>query len=193
MTLSTRIRLVAAAALACVAAFGLALGFTAGFGFGLWSDGAAEAAPASYGVKPVPGQWCGLSRDGGRVRFQVTPDSRYITGIYADTSLGALVGGEGYNENPSQQIKGGKVIFRRDRTYWDCEERGRRGDPRPAPCRRPPCPPPGCRERRSNELMFRVTFTDPESARGTFTWTPQERKRASGSYTAWPADVAPCP
>lgn len=184
MTPRTRARLAAIAALTAAAAAGLA--------FGLLRQDAAEAAPSAYGVTPVPGQWCGLSRDGGRVRFEVTPDSRYITGIFADTSLGALVGGEGYNENPTQQIKGGKVIFRRDRVYYDCDDR-RRGRDRPQPCRRPPCPPPGCTERRNNEIMFRVTFTDPESARGTFTWTPQERRRASGSYTAWPADVAPCP
>lgn len=169
------------------AAFAVVLGL--GVALGLHADPAAARTP----VTPVAGGWCGITDTGGFVRFNISSDSRYVSGIYIATERGSLVGGEGYDENPSQQIKDSKFIYRRDRTEYICDRRSSSRRPiRPEPCRRPPCPPPGCTERSTNELMVRATFTAPESARGSFTWAP-DRTRTVGSYTAWPSDVAPCP
>lgn len=162
-------------------------------GLGLLFGLRAAPASARTPIAPVPGAWCGITDTGGSVRFNISSDGRYVAGIAIATSRGSLVAGEGYRENPTQQIKDSKFILRRDRLEYVCDRRNRSREPiRPEPCRRPPCPPPGCDERRVNELMIRGTFTAPESARGSFTWVP-DRQRVVGSYTAWPIDVAPCP
>jgi len=160
-----------------------------GIALGLGTPSAAARTP----ITPVAGGWCGITDTGGSVRFTISSDGRFVSGIAIATSRGSLVGGEGFGENPGQQIKDSKFIYRRDRTEFICDRRSNPRQPvRPAPCRRPPCAPAGCTERSVNELMVRGTFTAPESARGSFTWAP-DRQRIVGSYTAWPVDVAPCP
>lgn len=162
-------------------------------------------------VVPVSGAWCGLTDDGGTVRFSVLPGGKFVGDIHIASSRGSLSGSEGI-AMPQTQVAESKFIFRRDREELDCS--GRRGGgsgpiigpicrqapcnpprrPNP-PCGRAPCatpPPEGCSSTTINEIMVRGTFTSPESARGSFTYQP-DRRRIVGSYVAWPQAIAPCP
>ncbi len=162
-------------------------------------------------VVPVSGAWCGLTDEGGTVRFSVLPGGKFVGDIHIASLMGSLSGSEGI-AMPQTQVAESKFIFRRDREELDCSGRSGRGSgpiigpicrqapcnpprrPDP-PCRRAPCvppPPEGCSSTTINEIMVRGTFTSPESARGSFTYQP-ERRRIVGSYVAWPQAIAPCP
>lgn len=182
------------------------------FALGIFAARHSGASALGRGdVVPVSGAWCGLTADGGTVRFNVTTGGKFVGNIHIASVMGSLSGSEGI-ALPQAQIAESMFIFRRDREEQDCSGRSGRGrgpiigpicrqapcnPPRrpPTPCRRAPCPsrtPEGCTSTTINEIMVRGTFTSPESARGNYTWQP-ERRRIVGSYVAWPQAIAPCP
>lgn len=187
---------------------GAAMVLALGIGASLPGD---AAALGRVHVVPVSGAWCGLTADGGTVRFSVLPGGKFVGDIHIASVVGSLSGSEGI-AMPQTQVAESKFIFRRDREELDCSGRSGRGSgpiigpicrqapcnpPRrpPPPCRSAPCstpPPEGCTSTSINEIMVRGTFTSPESARGTYTFQP-DRRRIVGNYVAWPQAIAPCP
>ncbi len=170
----------------------------------------AEAA----GVKPTAGHWCGLTDAGDSVQFDVSADARWLSGIRANTSAGNLSQNE-FGSFDRVGIHDGKWILRvRDSREIRISGAPSRREPIKGPiCRGAPCT--GKDNPRSgvvyakHDYMIRGNFTSPDSMRGTFSLFSEqprivgsgsrarvagvERKRSSGSYTAWPTVVAPCP
>lgn len=190
----------------------------AAFGAGiLLAAQARQLAAQRRAPAPVPaGQnWCGLADSGGVVRFELTPDKRFVQWIEIGTERGLLTTNEGRRYDATKQpIVDGQFIFRRDNRETQCTPD--RSPGRPDPCRIAPCRPEPqcprepcertCRTVETNQLTIRGTFKAPDSVRGTYTGliehfrnperregTPSRTYRVVGSYIAWPADVAPCP
>jgi len=187
----------------------VALLLVASFLVGLIASLPGQVEAQRAGPVPRGTQWCGLAYGGGSVRMEISTDGRFVNRIEIRTTKGSLGSGEVGSQNRAQ-IADGKFIFRSDREEKECrrvrETPGGRSTR--VPCR-PRCRTPGCRGTevcttdRVNEMTIRGTFTSPESVRGTFTALKPyfysgrarrtDRARISGTYVAWPVDVAPCP
>lgn len=145
-------------------------------------------AAAQFGVKPVGGLWCGLTRDGGTVRLTVTSDGRWIQDITIREAAGVISSGEGVTSRA--QVVTSKFIYRSGSGDRRVGSIGRCKRP---PCRGEPAPPSGA--------TIRGTFRSPDYLKGTFTALATKSlpggraasRRYVGSYVGWPASVAPCP
>jgi hypothetical protein len=187
--------------------------FAAGLLLATQAEGLAaqRRAPA-----PVPAgeRWCGLADSGGTVRFELTPDKRFVQWIEIATERGLLTTNEDRYDMTKQPIMDAQFIFRRDNRETQCTPSRSPGRPDPclvAPCRpEPECPREPCertcRTVETNQLTIRGKFLASDHVRGTYTGliehflypdrregTPSRTYRVVGSYIAWPADLAPCP
>jgi len=174
---------------------------------------AAQPVDAA-GMKPTAGHWCGLTDAGEAVHFDVSSDARWLSGVRANTSAGNIAQSE-FGRFDRVGIHDGKWILKaNDSRAIKVGNGSSRKEPIRGPiCRQAPCsgkdnPRQGTVYAR-HEFTIRGTFTNPDSMRGTFTLFSEqprivgsgsrarvagvERKRAVGTYTAWPTAVAPCP
>ena len=175
--------------------------------------GAATPVDAA-GVKPTAGHWCGLTDAGDAVHFDVSSDARWLSGVRANTRAGNIAQSE-FGDFDRVGIHDGKWILRaRDSRAIRVGGGSSRNEPirgpicRQAPCRGKDNPRQGTYYAK-HDFTIRGTFTSADSMRGTFTLISEqprivgsgsrarvagiEKKRAVGTYTAWPTAVAPCP
>jgi hypothetical protein len=176
--------------------------------------GTASQASAwgERGISPESGGWCGLTDDGGTIRFEVNGDRRYVQDFTfrlpgCSISLGEV------SLTSRAQIKDSKYVLRS--TMQTEEPDPRRAVPRrpPAPgsprrCVVVPCRPNSAAAPRAPQpkapaldLLVRGTFEAVDSVAGNFK-LPTSGSGCSGAgcsgriavgyYTAWPARFG-CP
>ncbi len=188
------------------------------FGFGLLA-GQPQVTQAQWGtgITPAGPAWCGVTDQGGTVRFELTSDLRFVDWIEirqpipAPLTISTLEGE--YRGTGRAQIAADQFIFRRDIEETECTTRRGGGSSRctQAPCRPSRCTTPGCQggrevceTREVNEMMIRGKFKSPESVSGVYSVivedstrnqgrAPVRVDREVGTYIAWPVGTAPCP
>jgi len=133
-----------------------------------FTGGSVEAQRRQQWPVPLPGEWCGLTDQGGGVRLVVSADSRFIESLSAG---GAAIGDNGVAVRRIQIAEGKFILRSRGGSGADGGSRGRGG------------------EGSSGGGMIRGTFDGPDTMHGTSAGGGARTTH----YVAWPASRAPCP
>lgn len=168
-------------------------------GLGIASFGAVSPVLAwgETGISPESGGWCGLTDDGGTIRFEATGDRRFVQDFNFHLMSGAVSIGE-QSVATRAQVKSSKFILRGSTSAVDPGSSGTQPRRPPAPggpgrCVRVPCRPiagrPGAPRPTppEDDILVRGTFEAVDSVAGTF-----KIGASVGFYTAWPARFG-CP
>lgn len=161
----------------------------------------AAAQFGSTEIEPIDGLWCGMTDTGGSIRFDVTPDGRFVQNIDIRTTAGTFSTSEG-DRSDLTQIKSSKFQYRDRKVTRNCSGPSSPRQPGgPSRCVRAPCrpisaPPPSQRCTTTvTETTIRGTFDAPDSAHGSYKLSGHANQNGTlnGLFTAWPASVAGCP
>ncbi|MFN2115330.1 MAG: hypothetical protein ACK2T6_06420 [Anaerolineae bacterium] len=160
---------------------------------GLFGAPSVASAWGDTGVLPESGNWCGLTDDGGTIRFEVTGDKRY-TQAFELNLTGQSVAVRESNLASRAQIKDSKFVLRGTTAAVDPGQRTvtPRQPGGPARCLVVPCRPTSARrtpnpQQPDSDILIRGTFEAYDSAAGSF-----KVGATVGYYTAWPARFG-CP